>query len=103
MLTVEQGKLDWLNSHIPFQLMEQVKINDLIIDMRTPTLISGPLFAPRITFLPSSLIRTYGKINKTLTLNKLRLPLAGTYLTAQGVTGRFQAIAVTTDSYCGVR
>ncbi|MDR5617767.1 YdbH family protein [Arsenophonus sp.] len=101
VLTVEQGKLDWLNSHIPFQLMGQVKINDLIIDMRTPTLISGPLLSPRITFLPSSLIRMYGKINKTLTLDELRLPLAGTYLTAQGVTGRLQAIADTTDSYWG--
>ncbi|MFS1564043.1 MAG: hypothetical protein ACL7AX_11455 [Candidatus Arsenophonus phytopathogenicus] len=78
--------------------MGQVKINDLIIDMRTPTLISGPLLSPRITFLPSSLIRMYGKINKTLMLDELRLPLAGTYLTAQGVTGRFQAIANTTDS-----
>ncbi|HGJ5892004.1 MAG TPA: YdbH family protein [Arsenophonus apicola] len=101
VLTVEQGKLDWLNSHIPFQLMGQVKINDLIIDMRTPTLLSGPLLSPRITFLPSSLIRMYGKINKTLTLDELRLPLAGTYLTSQGVTGRLQAIAATTDSYWG--
>lgn len=101
MLTVEQGKLDWLNSHIPFQLMGQIKINDLIIDMRTPTLVSGPLLSPQITFLPSSLIRMYGKINKTLTLNELRLPLAGTYLTAEGVTGRLQAIAAITDNYWG--
>lgn len=43
----------------------------------------------------------YGEINKTLTLNELRLPLAGTYLTAEGVTGRLQAIATTTDSYWG--
>lgn len=88
MLVVEQGKLDWLNSHIPFHLMGQIKINDLIIDMRVPSLVSGPLLSPRITFLPSSLIRMYGEINKTLTLNELRLPLAGTYLTAEGVTGR---------------
>lgn len=32
VLLVEQEKLDWLNSHIPFQLMGQVKIDDLIID-----------------------------------------------------------------------
>ncbi|HGJ5856987.1 YdbH family protein [Arsenophonus nasoniae] len=101
VLVVEQGKLDWLNSHIPFHLMGQIKINDLIIDMRVPSLVSGPLLSPRITFLPSSLIRMYGKINKTLTLNELRLPLAGTYLTAEGVTGRLQAIATTTDSYWG--
>lgn len=55
VLTIEQGKLDWLNRYIPFQLMGQVKINDLIIDMQTQTLISGPSLSPRIIFLPSSL------------------------------------------------
>ncbi|MFV9997962.1 MAG: hypothetical protein AB8W37_10400 [Arsenophonus endosymbiont of Dermacentor nuttalli] len=64
----------------------------MIIDTRLSTLISGPLLSLRITFIPSSLVRVYGKINKTLMLNELRLPLAGIYLMSQGITGRLQAI-----------
>lgn len=101
-IKLEQWKKGLLtNAHIPFQFTGQMNSGRMVMTMSLPAVITGPLVDPKIIFRPGALFRAWGRISETLTVKEARLPLAGTYLTRDGFTGRLQAIVTAQDSYWG--
>ncbi|AOM39915.1 YdbH family protein [Xenorhabdus hominickii] len=101
VLSLQPTLINVNNAHIPFQLTGQMNHSQMIMTMSLPAVITGPLISPKITFKPGALFRAWGKVSKTFTVQEARLPLAGTYLTREGFTGRLQAIVAAQDSYWG--
>ncbi|WP_340616929.1 YdbH family protein [Xenorhabdus entomophaga] len=101
VLSVPSTPINVTNAHIPFQLTGQVNSGEMIMTMSLPAVVTGPWVAPKITFQSGALFRAWGKVSETFTVKEARLPLAGTYLTREGFTGRLQAILRAQDSYWG--
>ncbi|MBD2796771.1 YdbH family protein [Xenorhabdus sp. 18] len=101
VLSVEPTPINITNAHIPFQLTGQMNSGRMVMSMSLPAVITGPLIDPKIIFRSGALFRVWGKISETLTVKEARLPLAGTYLTREGFTGRLQAILTAQDNYWG--
>ncbi|KMJ43852.1 hypothetical protein AB204_17470 [Xenorhabdus khoisanae] len=101
VLSVPSTPINVTNAHIPFQLTGQVNSGKMIMTMSLPAVVTGPWVAPKITFQSGALFRAWGKVSETFTVKEARLPLAGTYLTREGFTGRLQAILRAQDSYWG--
>ncbi|MDE5306414.1 hypothetical protein PY546_06655 [Providencia stuartii] len=101
MLNLPANKINLLDADIHFQLNGQLKYDDMVLDINLPSKISGQLISPAISFLPGSLLRAYGRVSATLLLQEARLPLAGTSLSAEGITGRLQAILKVKEQYWG--
>ncbi|EOE0521850.1 YdbH family protein [Providencia stuartii] len=101
VLNLPANKINLLDADIHFQLNGQLKYDDMVLDINLPSKISGQLISPAISFLPGSLLRAYGRVSPTLLLQEARLPLAGTSLSAEGITGRLQAILKVKEQYWG--
>ncbi|MBI6547320.1 YdbH family protein [Xenorhabdus lircayensis] len=101
ILSVQSTSINMTNAYIPFQLTGQMNSDQMIMTMSLPAVITGPLVEPKITFRSGALLRAWGKVSETFTVKEARLPLAGTYLTRDGFTGRLQAIVKAQDSYWG--
>ncbi|PHM53942.1 YdbH family protein [Xenorhabdus sp. KK7.4] len=101
VLSMQPTKVSITNTHIPLQLTGQMNSGQMIMTMSLPTVITGSLADPKITFKPGSLFRVWGKVSENFTIKEARLPLAGTYLTRHGFTGRLQAIVTAKESYWG--
>ncbi|OTA15685.1 hypothetical protein Xvie_02539 [Xenorhabdus vietnamensis] len=101
VLSVKPTPINITNAHIPFQLTGQVNRGRMVMAMSLPAVVTGPLVDPKITFSSGALFRAWGKVSETFTVKEARLPLAGTYLTRNGFTGRLQAILTAQDSYWG--
>ncbi|QTL38362.1 YdbH family protein [Xenorhabdus budapestensis] len=101
VLSIKPTPVSLTNAHIPFQLTGQMNRGQMIMAMSLPAIITGSLAAPKITFQPGSLFRGRGKVSENFTVKEARLPLAGTYLTRNGFTGRLQAIVTAKESYWG--
>ncbi|MDC9593008.1 YdbH family protein [Xenorhabdus sp. IM139775] len=101
VLSVEPTPVNITNAHIPFQLTGQMNRGRMVMTMSLPAVMTGPLINPKVTFHSGALFRAWGKISDTLAIKEVRLPLAGTYLTREGFTGRLQAILTAQDSYWG--
>ncbi|MDE9464816.1 YdbH family protein [Xenorhabdus bovienii] len=101
VLSIKPTLINMANAHIPFQLTGQMNRGHMVMTMSLPAIVTGPLVAPKITFQPGALFRAWGKVSETFTVKEARLPLAGTYLTRDGFTGRLQAIVTAQDSYWG--
>ncbi|WP_338882260.1 YdbH family protein [Xenorhabdus sp. TH1] len=101
VLSVKPTPINITNAHIPFQFTGQMNSGRMVMTMSLPAVITGPLVDPKIIFRPGALFRAWGRVSETLTVKEARLPLAGTYLTLGGFTGRLQAIVTAQDSYWG--
>ncbi|MDX7990960.1 YdbH family protein [Xenorhabdus littoralis] len=101
VLSVQPTPINITDAHIPFQLTGQMNSGQMTMTMSLPAVITGSLVAPKITFRTGALFRAWGKVSETFTVKEARLPLAGTYLTREGFTGRLQAIVTAQDSYWG--
>lgn len=102
VLTMQPTPISLTNARIPLQLTGQLNSGQMVITMSLPTEITGALMiAPKITFQPGALFRAWGKITENLTIKEARLPLAGTYLTRHGFTGRLQAIVTAKERNWG--
>ncbi|MEK9497030.1 YdbH family protein [Photorhabdus sp. P32] len=92
VLTIKPGRISSLNTQLPFQLTGQINVQDMIMTMSLPVIINGPLANPKMTFQSGSLFRVWGRLSDEFIVKDARSPLAGTYLTREGFTGRLQAI-----------
>ena len=101
VLTLPPTKIDLLNADINFRLNGQIKYEDMVLDVNLPAQISGQLVSPTISFLPGSLLRSYGRVTPTILLQEARLPLAGTSLSQEGISGHLQAILKIKEQYWG--
>ncbi|MDE9446229.1 YdbH family protein [Xenorhabdus bovienii] len=101
VLSIKPTLINMANAHIPFQLTGQMNRGQMVMTMSLPAIVTGSLVAPKITFQPGALFRAWGKVSETFTVKEARLPLAGTYLTRDGFTGRLQAIVTAQDNYWG--
>ncbi|WP_140180171.1 YdbH family protein [Providencia stuartii] len=101
VLTLPENKINLLETAITFGLNGQLKYDDMILDIHLPSQITGPIVAPAISFRSGSLLRAYGRVSPTLLLQEARLPLAGTTLSAEGISGRLQAILKVKEQYWG--
>lgn len=93
VLRIGPGRLDTEHSAIPLQFTGEVKQQNLIFYASLPMALRGSLSAPHLTFLPGALLRSRGQLKNLLSIDEIRLPLAGVTVTRQGVAGRLQAIA----------
>lgn len=101
VLTLPETHLDLLNTDINFRLNGQVKYDEMVLDINLPAKVSGQLTSPKISFLSGSLLRAYGRVSPTILLKEIRLPLAGTSLSEDGISGRLQAILKVQEQYWG--
>ncbi|HEQ1856895.1 TPA: YdbH family protein [Providencia alcalifaciens] len=101
VLTLEPSRINLLDANIDFRLNGQVKYDDMVLDINLPAKIAGQLVSPTVAFMPGSLMRAYGQVSPTILLREIRLPLAGTRLNAEGITGRLQAILKVKEQYWG--
>ncbi|WP_369311227.1 YdbH family protein [Providencia rettgeri] len=101
VLTLPETHLDLLNIDVNFKLNGQVKYDDMILDINLPAQVSGQLSSAKISFLSGSLLRAYGRVSPTILLKEIRLPLAGTSLSDEGISGRLQAILKVQEQYWG--
>lgn len=92
VLSFGPGLLDFSRHPFPVQLVGEIKHQQLIGYARLPGEISGDLTAPRVVLRPGALLRSRGKISEALSIDDVRLPLAGITLSSQGISGRLQAI-----------
>ena len=102
VLSVNPSEIHLFKTGIPFQLTGNINIADMIISLSLPMRISGPLMSPKIRFQSGSLVRAVGKITDKLAIKEIRLPLAGSYLTLRGFSGRLQSIVSIADDYWGI-
>ncbi|HGN0867996.1 dicarboxylate transport [Providencia alcalifaciens] len=101
VLTLEPSRINLLDADIDFRLNGQVKYDDMVLDINLPAKIAGQLVSPTVAFMPGSLMRAYGQVSPTILLREIRLPLAGTRLNADGISGRLQAILKVKEQYWG--
>lgn len=101
VLTIPPTQVNLLNANINTRLNGQVKYDDMVLDINLPAVVSGQLAAPKISFLSGSLLRLYGRPSETLIVKEVRLPLAGTSLSPEGISGRLQAILKIKEHYWG--
>ncbi|WP_175403112.1 YdbH family protein [Providencia heimbachae] len=101
VLTLPPSQINFLDANINLRLNGQIKYNDLAVDINLPAKITGQLALPSISFLSGSLLRAYGRVSPTILLQEIRLPLAGTSLSHEGISGRLQAILKIKEQYWG--
>lgn len=100
VLTLGPGNLGLTASNLGFQLTGQVNLAETSLIASLPGTISGSLLAPTLLLEPGSLLRAKGKLIN-MRLEEARLPLAGVKVSAEGITGRLQAIISAKDHYWG--
>lgn len=94
VLTLGPGKLDWLNSQLPFRLTGETKRDTLQFFAALPGELRGPLLDPQVVMLPGALLRMKGRLLSTLEVDEARWPLAGVSLSlpvSRGVYRRSSA------------
>ncbi|WP_434524971.1 YdbH family protein [Photorhabdus asymbiotica] len=101
VLTVRPSRISLLNMDLPFQLTGQINVRDMIMTLSLPAVINGSLIDPKINFQPGSLLRAWGRLSDEFIVKDIRSPLAGSYLTREGFTGRLQAIVNAQHGYWG--
>ncbi len=101
VLNVGPGKLDLINSQLPFQLNGESKLASLQFYPRLSGMISGSLLDPQVTLQPGALLRMRGRLLSTLEVEEARWPLAGVKVSSAGIAGRLQAILNVQDASLG--
>ncbi|WP_041382841.1 YdbH family protein [Photorhabdus sp. RM125S] len=101
VLTVRPSRISPLNMELPFQLTGQINVQDMSMAMSLPAVINGSLVNPKINFQSGSLLRAWGRLSDEFIVKDIRSPLAGSYLTREGFTGRLQAIVNAQHGYWG--
>ncbi|AJJ64186.1 YdbH family protein [Yersinia aldovae] len=101
VLTVGPGNLSMINSDLKFQLSGQANLERMILNATLPGVFSGSVLNPTWVLYPGALLRAHGNVTPELRIRDARWPLAGVKVTAQGVTGRLQAIVDAQDRYWG--
>lgn len=101
VLTLGPGSVGLTNSDLGFQLTGQANLADFSITASIPGIISGTILNPTLVLQPGSLLRAWGSPAADMKLEEARLPLAGVKVTAEGISGRLQAIVSASDPYWG--
>ena len=101
VLTLGPGNLSMINSDLKFQLSGQANLERMVLNATIPGLLSGSILNPTWVLHPGALLRAHGNVTPELRIRDARWPLAGVKVTANGVTGRLQAIVDAQDSYWG--
>ncbi len=101
VLTLGPGSVGLTNSNLGFRLTGQANLADFSFAASIPGTISGTILNPTLVLQPGSLLRAWGNPATDMKLEEARLPLAGVKVTAEGITGRLQAIIRGSDRYWG--
>lgn len=101
VLTLGPGRLDWRASQLPFRLTGDSKLAQLLFFASIPGEVQGPLFDPKLTLKPGSLLRMRGRLLSTLEVDEARWPLSGLMVSSAGIAGRLQAILTAHDPTMG--
>lgn len=101
VLTLGPGKIGLTDSDLRFQLTGQANLADFSLTASIPGILGGSVLNPTWVLQPGSLLRLWGSPTPEMKLEEVRLPLAGVKVTANGITGRLQAIVNASDSYWG--
>ncbi|CAI1625135.1 YdbH family protein [Serratia entomophila] len=101
VLTLGPGKIGLTDSDLRFQLTGQANLADFSLTASIPGILGGSVLNPTLVLQPGSLLRLWGSPTPEIKLEEARLPLAGVKVTANGITGRLQAIVNASDSYWG--
>ncbi|WP_154898704.1 YdbH family protein [Serratia ficaria] len=101
VLTLGPGKIGLTDSDLRFQLTGQANLADFSLTASIPGILGGSMLNPTLVLQPGALLRLWGNATPEMKLEEARLPLAGVKVTANGITGRLQAIINASDSYWG--
>ncbi|MGL4860048.1 MAG: YdbH family protein, partial [Enterobacteriaceae bacterium] len=90
------------DSHsLPVQLTGGINLRDIVFTATIPAMLSGKLPETQLELQSGALLLAKGQVSRDITLQELRLPLAGIRLTSQGINGRLQAIMRVKDALWG--
>lgn len=101
VLSLGPGRLDWVNSQLPFRLTGESKLDRLQFFAGLPGELQGPLLDPQVLMRPGALLRMKGRLLSTLEVDEARWPLAGVSISSAGIEGRLQAILSAHDAETG--
>ncbi|WON78663.1 YdbH family protein [Serratia sp. UGAL515B_01] len=101
VLTLGPGTVSLTNSNLNFQFTGQANLANLSLTASIPGKVTGSLLDPTLVLQPGSLLRAWGPLATEMKLEEARLPLAGIKMSAEGISGRLQAIIRVSDSYWG--
>lgn len=101
VLQLPETPLPLTEFDIPFELAGQVNHNDMWAAGRVPAILTGTFADPVIRLRSGALVRASGKISPDFLVEELRLPLAGTSLSQQGISGPLDAIVTVNNPELG--
>lgn len=101
VLQLPETPLPLTEFDIPFELAGQVNHNDMWAAGRVPAVLTGTFADPLIRLRSGALVRARGKLSPDFLVEELRLPLAGTSLSQQGISGPLDAIVTVNNPELG--
>lgn len=101
VLQLPETPLSLTEFDIPFELAGQVNHNDMWAAGRVPAVLTGTFADPVIRLRSGALVRARGQLSPDFLVEELRLPLAGTSLSQQGISGPLDAIVTVNNPELG--
>lgn len=101
VLQLPETPLPLTEFDIPFELAGQVNYNDMWAAGRVPAVLTGTFADPVIRLRSGALVRARGQLSPDFLVEELRLPLAGTSLSQQGISGPLDAIVTVNNPELG--
>ena len=101
VLQLPETPLPLTGFDIPFELAGQVNHNDMWAAGRVPAVLTGTFADPVIRLSSGALVRARGQLSPDFLVEELRLPLAGTSLSQQGISGPLDAIVTVNNPELG--
>ncbi|WP_119312799.1 YdbH family protein [Morganella morganii] len=101
VLQLPETPLPLTEFDIPFELAGQVNHNDMWAAGRVPAVLTGTFADPVIRLRSGALVRARGQLSPDFLVEELRLPLAGTSLSQQGISGPLDAIVTVNNPELG--
>ncbi|AUR31436.1 YdbH family protein [Morganella morganii] len=101
VLQLPETPLPLTEFDIPFELAGQVNHNDMWAAGRVPAVLTGTFSGPVIRLRSGALVRARGQLSPDFLVEELRLPLAGTSLSQQGISGPLDAIVTVNNPELG--
>ena len=101
VLQLPEKPLPLTEFDIPFELAGQVNHNDMWAAGRVPAVLTGTFADPVIRLRSGALVRARGQLSPDFLVEELRLPLAGTSLSQQGISGPLDAIVTVNNPELG--
>lgn len=101
VLQLPETPLSLTEFDIPFELAGQVNHNDMWAAGRVPAVLTGTFADPVIRLRSGALVRARGQLSPDFLVEELRLPLEGTSLSQQGISGPLDAIVTVNNLELG--